>query len=350
MRRRAPPIIAGALLFASAYFAARSRRAAPASSATSAAAPPPPPQLARLAFAANRTARDHADALAATRLVARIKDELGDFAVECAVPFAYCGRASCKRSKDYPKVGERTFPPLSERSLSLTRLLADAPKLVAACACQSVEASDAMYASVDGADAAAMQMLAQSAAFVAIMEAYLDGGASFDATAARLCASLRAEDGGARGYFGMGAHDRISLPVPDAWNERHPEHTAETLACDGDGVELAIAVCSGAPCYADRAAAGPLNLTCLCPMWPYSGEKTLQVTPAGVGHLGGGCAAYSFESGECVAQSSSRGVLDGDHMREWAVAAVVAAAETLRSEQGEAAAAQDAECRAWFND
>ena len=320
MMRRAPPILAAALLFASAFFAARSRRAEPASAAPPSAVAP---ALSRLAFASNRTTRDHANALAAARLVARIKDELDGFYVECAVPFAYCGRASCKRSKDYPK-------------------------LVAACACQSVEASHAMYASIDGADAAAMQLLAQSASFVGIMEAYLDGGASFDDTSALLCASVR--DAGERGYFGMGAHDRISLPVPDAWNAAHPERTAETLECEGDGVELAIAVCSGAPCYADRAAAGPLNLTCLCPMWPYSGEKTLQVTPAGVGHLGGGCAAYSFESGECVVQSSSRGVLDGNHLREWAVAAVVAAAESLRSEQGEAAETQDAKCRAWFND
>ena len=61
-------------------------------------------------------------------------------------------------------------------------------------------------------------------------------------------------------------------------------------------------------------------------MWPYA-AKTLQDARR-VGHLGGGCAAASFESGERVAQASSRGVLGGDRMRERAVAAAVAAAET----------------------
>jgi hypothetical protein len=39
--------------------------------------------------------------------------------------------------------------------------------------------------------------------------------------------------------------------------------------CDGNASDLAIALCSGAPCFDDATAAGPLNVTCLCLVYPY---------------------------------------------------------------------------------
>ena len=32
---------------------------------------------------------------------------------------------------------------------------------------------------------------------------------------------------------------------------------------------LSVAVCSGAPCYNNKKSDGPLNVTCLCPVYPY---------------------------------------------------------------------------------
>lgn len=257
-------------------------------------------------------------AIEVVRLLGRIKTELSDFHVECAVKFAYCGRSSCSR----------TSPALENG-------------LVAACACQSVEASHKQYATIDGGDSTMMQLFAQSDEFVGIMEDYLDGNATHDLTAKMLCESVRDND-----YFRLGTYDRISLPTStDTWDDTHPETAVvSNISCSN---EMAIADCSGAPCYADRSAAGALNLTCLCPMFPYSDTFThsLHAIAPDIGHMGG-CGAYNFDGGDCAIQTS--GNLQGYAEREWTVAAVVAASVALTSEKAESFHTQDAKCRAWF--
>ena len=327
--------VAATLLFTSAFLAARgSRHSAPSTfvkpqQLAAASSSVESQQLAaaqQLAVAnssnststnlnSTSTSPDHKKAIEVVRLLGRIKTELSDFSVTCAVKFAYCGHSSCSR----------TGPALENG-------------LVAACACQSVEASHKEYATIDGADSAAMQLFAQSDEFVGIMEDYLDGNATKKATAKMLCESVRDN-----GYFRLGTYDRISLPA-DTYDDIHPETAVSNISCSN---EMAIAVCSGAPCYADRSAAGVLNLTCLCPMFPYSDTKhPLQAIAPDIGHMGG-CDAYDFDGGDCALQSSSAG-LKGNADREWAVAAVVAASVALTSEKRLSFHPQEAKCRAWF--
>ena len=71
-----------------------------------------------------------------------------------------------------------------------------------------------------------------------------------------------------------------------------------------------------------------------------------------VGHLGG-CAAYAFHNGSCARQFSGN-ALQGNHAREWAVAAVesmaTASAPQLMARGAEPQHEGDhATCRAWFD-
>lgn len=169
----------------------------------------------------------------------------------CDIDFAYCGRASCARHA------------ASNTSVE-----------IASCACQPIQASASMYAEIDWSDADLSFFLAQSATWVAIVEEYLaavDGGASgaasnrtevdaFANLTESMCDALREKK-----LFESMSADRISLPCPP-WDEQHPEKLVKHKGCE---TPLSVAVCSGAPCYNNKKSDGPLNVTCLCPVYPY---------------------------------------------------------------------------------
>ena len=179
MRRRAPPM-SPARSIRVGVLAARSppaprrrrRRARPRRRRRAARAP---------AFAAVPR-RATTPTAAATRLVARAS-ELGDFAVECA-----CRSRTAPRGQAVEGLpGRRNAPPLSERS-SRSRGSADAPS-----SCPRARARASRRATRctrrRPARPAACKIRAERSSSRSWRR--LDG-ASFDATAARLCASLRA--------------------------------------------------------------------------------------------------------------------------------------------------------------
>ena len=145
------------------------------------------------------------------------------------------------------------------------------------------------------------------------------GARTFNATQAAFCAALRAKQ-----FYPALRPDRVSLPAPDF----SLPVAGDALRAVGGGVteancsraSLAVALCVGAPCFDDPTAAGPLNVTCLCPMYPFgSADKEFKLTPPDVGHMGE-CKAYRYRGGSCAMQGTSE--LEGRHFWKWAVAAV----------------------------
>ena len=148
--------------------------------------------------------------------------------------------------------------------------------------------------------------------------------------------------------------DRISLPSP-GWDLDHALEGTEVSRVTCHGSSTAVAVCSGAPCFDDATAAGPLNTTCLCPMSPFSSHESFELIAPDVGHLGG-CAAYGLaingeaddddddddlaKGGACARQETS-GALEGTPMREWVAAAVRSMTTAPRATRSKI-------CRAWF--
>ena len=185
------------------------------------------------------------------RLIEKVTRELHGRNIHCAVDFAYCGRASCARHA------------ASNTSVE-----------IASCACQPIQASASMYAEIDWSDADLSFFLAQSATWVAIVEEYLaavDASASgvasnrtevdaFSNLTESMCSALKEKK-----IFESMSADRISLPCPP-WDEQHPEKLVKHKGCE---TPLSVAVCSGAPCYNNKKSDGPLNVTCLCPVYPY---------------------------------------------------------------------------------
>lgn len=53
-------------------------------------------------------------------------------------------------------------------------------------------------------------------------------------------------------------------------------------SADCGDTSLAVALCPGAPCYDDPTAAGPLNVTCLCPVGREEVAVVVVVVPCGV--------------------------------------------------------------------
>ena len=136
--------------------------------------------------------------------------------------------------------------------------------------------------------------------------------------------------------------DAISVPVHDSvWNDRevHTNGSVANVTCDQ---ELATAVCAGAPCFADSSALGPLNLTCLCPLYP-AGTTTgmILLSDVDLGHFGG-CEAYAWPGGQCAWQATDVALVgDGNKLREFSVAAVrsMTTASRVRARR---------DCSAWF--
>ena len=167
------------------------------------------------------------------------------------------------------------------------------------------------------------------------------GARTFNATQAAFCAALRAKQ-----FYPALRPDRVSLPAPDF----SLPVADDALRAVGGGVteancsraSLAVALCVGAPCFDDPTAAGPLNVTCLCPIGPAGtdGGDALALTPPDMGHFGG-CASYALDGGRCALQGNPG--LRGSAMWEWDVAAVAAMATAAR-------ATDAAICRDWFGD
>ena len=217
----------------------------------------------------------------------------------------------------------------------------------------------------------------QSPAYLALLEAYISGADTYATTAAGVCAALR----GKAFYAGTldPPPDRISLPA-HGWVATTPGggEVVEELTCKDS---LAIALCSGAPCYDNPTAPGALNVTCLCPVYPFgsadasklmdrtraaaddgddgggddddngddddaaapssSGTSQLfRLTSADAGHLGG-CESYARDHGPCALQHTAT-ALKGGALRPWAVAAVGAMATAPRG-------TNTAICRDWFS-
>ena len=117
------------------------------------------------------------------------------------------------------------------------------------------------------------------------------------------------------------------------------EGEVESVECSSS---VAVALCAGAPCFDNPHAAGRLNITCLCPVFPKgeSGE-TVNLIPPDVGHFGG-CDSYDYYTGGCAVQDNEG--LKGAHEWKWDVAAVEAMSKIAVRET-------DTDiCRAWFAD
>jgi hypothetical protein len=242
------------------------------------------------------------------RLLEKVTRELHGRKMHCAVNFAYCGRASCTRhiqgddddaddGDDDQQVGtvddgdddddasaqgdvssvdsahfgrgsqrggaSRAGAPAGGSSSSGQRGSKNYGATgveIASCACQPVKASATIYAEIDWSDDALTSFLAQSETFMNIVNTYLAGVATYnnrtetlayDNMTDSVCKAL--DD---RQFFAHMNADRISLPSPP-WDRVHPEVEVERVSCDR---QLAIAVCSGAPCYDDLTSSGPLNV------------------------------------------------------------------------------------------
>ena len=105
-------------------------------------------------------------------------------------------------------------------------------------------------------DANLLSTLAQSSKFVEMMRGHVRGDVPLVEAKTRLCAAI-----GDATYPGLAA-DLVS-PPPPPWDTAHEESVVERMHCDED---LAIALCSGAPCYGRERGDAPLNVSCLCPV------------------------------------------------------------------------------------
>merc|ERR1712146_43433 len=94
------------------------------------------------------------------------------------------------------------------------------------------------------------------------------------------------------------------------------------------------ALCKGAPCWEDPHAegSGPLNLTCLCPMftseWGLNSEVTFALSAADVGHFS--CADISSD-GVCAMNTKPKIRVESGKGMPWAVAAVAEFATASRT-------------------
>ena len=83
-----------------------------------------------------------------------------------------------------------------------------------------------------------------------------------------------------------------------AWlSELGTDGIVEQVTCSND---LAVALCAGAPCFDNPHANGPLNVTCLCPVFPKGEAETANLIPPDEGHFGG-CDSYDISSGRARA-------------------------------------------------
>ena len=267
-----------------------------------------PPALALAALANSSASIDRDAAKYVSALLVEIADKLSGTTVDCAIDFAFCGRSSCTRHANASAGGVE----------------------LAACACEPIERSSALYAEISWNDATLVELLAQSSTFVALATKALYGSASAATLSAELCAAV--SDGS---FYPELSPDRLSFPAP-TWTAANPSDVVANATCAG---ELATAVCSGAPCFDDPTSPGPLNVTCLCPVYPLgASDVTFGLTAPDVGHLGG-CAAYALDGGECARQASLDALV-GEVERAWVVAAVDAMASADRR-------TGTSQCRAW---
>ena len=247
----------------------------------------------------------------------------------CEIEYAYCGRASCTRYKR-DKHGHDGVE-------------------IAACACQAVPAKSSEKTQIAFADTPLITLLAQSPHFVQAMSDWVYGSYTYDETQANVCNGIA--DGE---YYPQLHPDRLSLPSP-YWDGNDVEVVVDTMSCPDD---IAIAVCSGAPCFEDErdAVRGPLAYTCLCPVYPFAGSSSFKLTVPDVGHMQG-CQTYAYsddsgsytysdslysygyasdsadgggDSGLCARQATS-GHIEGSKLQEWTVAAVDAMSTAPRS-------------------
>jgi hypothetical protein len=287
-RHRGPAILATLVCAACAAYLATSRRAAPVAGSAALSA----------AGAADTGKSGRLMVIPLLERVAAMGSQFGNVSLNCSVPFAFCGESSCTRS------GNSSAP--------------NDDIEVAACACQSIPASEVENAQiaifVDGY--MMNELFAQSPVFVEILSAWVnESDPSVQALEASVCAALSE-----RLLYPELEPDQYSLPCPK-FDDRHPN--TQTVVGDAtcDDESLASAVCAGAPCFANGAD-GPLNLTCLCPVYPEAvTTHSLKLSAVDVGHLGG-CDAYAYDGGKCTIQGGAGDVGKGDDVREFAVAAV----------------------------
>ena len=116
----------------------------------------------------------------------------------------------------------------------------------------------------------------------------------------------------------------------------HPHILRSSATCES---KLAVAVCSGAPCFSNGAA-DVLNVTCLCPVYKSGIDHAFDLAPNDVGHLGG-CDAYDFDGGECALLSTESMAGTATYERRFAVSAVRTMTRAPR-------AMEQRKCRDWF--
>ena len=166
-------------------------------------------------------------------------------------------------------------------------------------------------------DYVGMQLIAQTPSFVRVLAdwANMSATASVPDLEAAVCEMIRAKE-----FYPKLHPDLLSFPVRSvAWDDAHAATTREVanVTCDQD---VAGAVCAGAPCYGDPTS-GPLNVTCLCPVFPHGTPRAFSLAANDVGHFGG-CEAYAYPGGRCAFQTTDRLAGDADYVRRFAVAAV----------------------------
>ena len=230
--------------------------------------------------------------------------------IQCAIDFAYCGSASCTRHT--PKFGGVE---------------------IAACACAPIRASEAKPAYVQFTTYGS-EYLSQNAAYVEMLEEYLTGAWSVETLTTNLCGAIN--DG--QLYTDL-RPDRISLPTVTSANtlSGDKQNLVTTKDCQ---LNLSTASCDGAPCFNNpKAPKDELNVTCLCPVAPAGwSHLAMQMTPPDIGHAT--CEYYAQTKNDCALQMTYFG-LEGDEMREFAVAAVKSMATAKRD-------TQTYRCRDWF--
>ena len=205
--------------------------------------------------------------------VQKLSKEAGNGTFYCSANFAYCGESSCTVHTVDSGDGDGSVQ-------------------VGACACQFILTSHRDQAGFI-ANEAALSVLATPAYFD-VLAGYVSNATTFDEMKASTCAMIRNKE-----FFPRLRPDVISYPHSSGNPIR--THTVEKVTCT-DG--FAATVCSNAPCFEDPTAAGPLNVTCLCPVYPWAtdGSTELKLDAADMEHFGG-CDAYDFETGSCAFQS-----------------------------------------------
>ena len=234
----------------------------------------------------------HDASLYVAKIVEAASAKLDGAKFECELDFAYCAASSCTRHPNATTAGGVE---------------------IGACACQPVQG----LATVNFGVAASGFLVAASPGYLRVLEDFARGADGDDDAVAletvhrRACEALRDRDD----VYATLRPDRLSLPAASWSGPERPVVRDEV--CEHD---VAVALCPGAPCFDDPTAAGPLNVTCLCPLYPFgSADKEFKLTPPDVGHMGE-CKAYRYRGGSCAMQGTSE--LEGRHFWKWAVAAV----------------------------